>query len=394
MHLKQEKGFTLIELLVSIVIITIILTVFMKFFTQVAIFANKNEEMLTASNDAREVLSLLQENHRMIDYLSHYNIIELETTTHKVLSVDSNPVTSTTTHYKYDNIQTVSGQKVLEDLLYPGSTSPGNVEDISLSFSNGSDDLIEVHVVIINQKDSSTLSETYGYIPKLASPSDNTFYLTDLPLTNDTGKLILGSLQGTTTTTDIIYKSTAHNEAFHMINLANYTGDYTLMRIKPLIDEFTINGSIRYPVLGNGGGYSILIDGNVTPSANTYSGNMLYFLPDSNTLCLKEVGDMTCDDSYVIANTNFSWTKDTEIEIVARNNYVVGQYIDPLQTTRAYDITLTQGSVVITETLNSTLPSGFDIYSKYIGLGLWNTSNEASKIDNKIIVFNTFNIFK
>lgn len=61
-NFQKQEGFTLIEVLLSIVLLSIILTSFLGFFTQSAIFTIKNQEKLSAAQTAQKVVSLVEIN--------------------------------------------------------------------------------------------------------------------------------------------------------------------------------------------------------------------------------------------------------------------------------------------------------------------------------------------
>ncbi|OCA91267.1 hypothetical protein A8F94_05245 [Bacillus sp. FJAT-27225] len=58
----NQKGFTLLEVLLSIVLLAIILTSFLGFFTQSAIFNNKNELKLNSSLEAQKIVNGIELN--------------------------------------------------------------------------------------------------------------------------------------------------------------------------------------------------------------------------------------------------------------------------------------------------------------------------------------------
>lgn len=65
-NFHSQKGLTLVEVLVSIVLLAIILTSFMGFFTQSAIFNKKNGEKLSTMQTAQKYISLVEENSKNI----------------------------------------------------------------------------------------------------------------------------------------------------------------------------------------------------------------------------------------------------------------------------------------------------------------------------------------
>ncbi|WP_053367291.1 type IV pilus modification PilV family protein [Bacillus sp. FJAT-27245] len=59
---QKQGGFTLLEVLLSIVLLSIVLTSFLGFFTQSALFTNRNEEKLSALQTAQKVVALIDMN--------------------------------------------------------------------------------------------------------------------------------------------------------------------------------------------------------------------------------------------------------------------------------------------------------------------------------------------
>jgi prepilin-type N-terminal cleavage/methylation domain-containing protein len=57
---ETQQGFTLIEVLLSIILLFIILTSFMGFFTQSALFSKKNEQKLETVQTAQKVINLIE----------------------------------------------------------------------------------------------------------------------------------------------------------------------------------------------------------------------------------------------------------------------------------------------------------------------------------------------
>lgn len=60
MRYQGENGLTLVEIVASIAILSIVMMVFATFFTQSAMFSNKNERAIEATNLARAVLEELR----------------------------------------------------------------------------------------------------------------------------------------------------------------------------------------------------------------------------------------------------------------------------------------------------------------------------------------------
>ncbi|WP_423799227.1 PulJ/GspJ family protein [Neobacillus sp. SAB-20_R2A] len=61
-NFKSQKGLTLVEVLISIVLLSIVLTSLLGFFTQSAMFAKKNEQKLGTLQTAQMVVNMVEEN--------------------------------------------------------------------------------------------------------------------------------------------------------------------------------------------------------------------------------------------------------------------------------------------------------------------------------------------
>lgn len=393
----RNQGFTLIELLASIVIITIILTVFMKFFSQAIMFANQNEETLTASNDAREVLSLLQENHRSIDVLK--SITENGGIYNPDGTVKANTV--------------ITNTDTLKKLLNPWNEMSGLVvEDIKLSLKDGPNNLVEVKVEVMTPDDSKVLSETYGYVPK--KRTNTIFNLSELPSSSANGKLNIWT--GLTEETIFIEPDT-YDIAFQMKN-SNHNrfssitftedGDSSYYSIKKEIDEYTIKGTLLFRSPHNNGGFGILVDGSLTKPTDTIKSQTVYLnengfmvsvIPKDNQVHLSLRKDGKEDTSWIKITkqitmqigTSINWQLPVQVEIKAQNAYSINSSLDPLSTVRVYTLVLAQGSTVKTQplvfqsdTINLTKIPSYDYYSKYIGLRLWSNSSTSF---NEIKIF-------
>ncbi|WP_404444078.1 type II secretion system GspH family protein [Sutcliffiella horikoshii] len=70
-RIHKEKGLTLIEILVSIVILGIILTAMLGFFSQTVKYSSQNENKITSINLAEKVLSQYKASN---SYTSEHNI--------------------------------------------------------------------------------------------------------------------------------------------------------------------------------------------------------------------------------------------------------------------------------------------------------------------------------
>lgn len=136
----KQRGFTLIEILVSIILLFIILTSFIGFFTQSAKFTQKNEQKLSTMQTAEKIIHLVETNISKDDLL-HEGIIN-----------SSGTVTNTSP--SFDTIN-----KYL-------SLSISKNDNINIVFSNEStENLIQVKATV-QDNNTSEQSETYTYIRK------------------------------------------------------------------------------------------------------------------------------------------------------------------------------------------------------------------------------------
>ncbi|RSD23321.1 prepilin-type N-terminal cleavage/methylation domain-containing protein [Mesobacillus subterraneus] len=58
--LYNQKGLTLLEVLLSIVLLVIVLTSFAGFFSQSALFVNKNEDKINTTQTAQQMVNLIE----------------------------------------------------------------------------------------------------------------------------------------------------------------------------------------------------------------------------------------------------------------------------------------------------------------------------------------------
>jgi prepilin-type N-terminal cleavage/methylation domain-containing protein len=69
-YIPNEKGLTLVEVLISIVILSIILLSFMRFFPQMGYLNKQNEDKTQAINSAKEILIDWQNSNDVKDFLN------------------------------------------------------------------------------------------------------------------------------------------------------------------------------------------------------------------------------------------------------------------------------------------------------------------------------------
>lgn len=58
--LDDQKGITLLEVLLSIVLLVIVLTSFAGFFTQSAMFVKKNEDKISTTQTAQQIVNIIE----------------------------------------------------------------------------------------------------------------------------------------------------------------------------------------------------------------------------------------------------------------------------------------------------------------------------------------------
>ena len=132
--LDNQNGLTLLEVLVSIVILTIVLTSFAGFFSQSALFVKKNEEKLSTSQTAQQIVNLIEVN------ISKSRLQTLSE------CADSNCTLNE------EGLETLSSQTI------------NSTYTISALFTPGEENLIKVKVTIIDNDDPESSSETFTYI--------------------------------------------------------------------------------------------------------------------------------------------------------------------------------------------------------------------------------------
>ncbi|MGV2938046.1 prepilin-type N-terminal cleavage/methylation domain-containing protein [Mesobacillus sp. LC4] len=132
--LDNQDGLTLLEVLLSIVILTIVLTSFAGFFSQSALFVKKNEEKLSTSQTAQQVV----------------NLIEVNVTKNMLLA---NPECA--------DFQCSFEKNALESFLGQAINSSYK---ISVDFTPSVEELVNVKVAIIDNDDPDSSSETFTYI--------------------------------------------------------------------------------------------------------------------------------------------------------------------------------------------------------------------------------------
>ncbi|NRD76014.1 prepilin-type N-terminal cleavage/methylation domain-containing protein [Bacillus sp. BRMEA1] len=140
-YFHNQKGLTLIEILISIVLLTVILTSFMGFFTQSAIFNKHNNVKLDTIQTAQKIKNLINTNMTKNILLNDNKIDALGTI--QTTKLDAAYLS------KYFNPQTSYNYWVeLSNSLIPNSTTK----------------LIQVKIVVQDPKNINNQSVTYTYI--------------------------------------------------------------------------------------------------------------------------------------------------------------------------------------------------------------------------------------
>jgi prepilin-type N-terminal cleavage/methylation domain-containing protein len=134
--LDNQDGLTLLEVLLSIVILTIVLTSFAGFFSQSALFVKKNEEKLSTSQTAQQVVNLIE---------SHISKSKLQTKC-------TNLTTGAECKLNKVDLETLSGQII------------NTTYNISATFKLSEENLIKTKVMIKDDDDPESSSETFTYI--------------------------------------------------------------------------------------------------------------------------------------------------------------------------------------------------------------------------------------
>jgi prepilin-type N-terminal cleavage/methylation domain-containing protein len=141
-NFHSQKGLTLVEVLVSIVLLAIILTSFMGFFTQSALFTKKSEQKLDTMQTAQKYINLIEK---------------------YIYSEDLST---------YDLTQKVTLSKEQLDLLLDLDTpilSPYTIKAEILTNTTDSNvpvGLIQFKIVVVDPQNAVNKSTTYTYLRK------------------------------------------------------------------------------------------------------------------------------------------------------------------------------------------------------------------------------------
>ncbi|MFK9091287.1 type II secretion system protein J [Bacillus salipaludis] len=140
-NFKSQQGLTLIEVLVSIVLLAIILTSFMGFFTQSALFTNQNEQKLDTMQTAQKII----------------NMIEVDLTKQDLLD-NSFIDASGNVLNKPKTLSAADINQLLDD------TIATNYNFSAIITNNSSENLIMFKIIVEDPKNKGSKSETYTYI--------------------------------------------------------------------------------------------------------------------------------------------------------------------------------------------------------------------------------------
>lgn len=138
---QTEKGFTLLEVLLSIILLFIILTSFIGFFTQSALFNQKNDQKLKTIQITQKINNLIEENLTK-QILRGDNIID----------ASGNVIGGTHTLTNAD-IERYTSQPI----------DPGYLVTAELR-NNTSENLIQIKINVQNSKESGSKTETFSFV--------------------------------------------------------------------------------------------------------------------------------------------------------------------------------------------------------------------------------------
>lgn len=138
---EKQNGFTLIEVLLSIILLFIILTSFMGFFTQSALFSKKNEQKLGTIQSAQKVINLVE-----------MNVTKQILENDMIIDSNGNVLNNTCLLTKAEI------ENYIDDTIDP------NFDASAVITNNSSENLILFKISIQDLKKPDNISETYTYI--------------------------------------------------------------------------------------------------------------------------------------------------------------------------------------------------------------------------------------
>jgi prepilin-type N-terminal cleavage/methylation domain-containing protein len=146
-NFQGQEGLTLIEVLVSVVLLSIILTSFLGFFTQSAIFNKKNNEKLDTIQTAQKIKNQVNINITK-------NILINDRIIDSTGNIITNPPKLNDSYLKkYFDPQTTYNYWV--ELMNSNIRNPTTKSSINL---------IQFKIIVQDQKDNNRQSVTYTYI--------------------------------------------------------------------------------------------------------------------------------------------------------------------------------------------------------------------------------------
>lgn len=138
-NFHSQKGLTLVEVLVSIVLLAIIITSFIGFFTQSAQFTKKNEQKLDTMQTAQKIV----------------NLVEIEITKQDLID---NLIINSSEQVIKTSLTKTEIEGLIDDTIDPRY-------DVNVEISkNSSQNLIMFKIIVRDPKSSGSKSETYTYI--------------------------------------------------------------------------------------------------------------------------------------------------------------------------------------------------------------------------------------
>lgn len=164
-RMKNTSGFTLVEILASVVLLTVVISLFLSIFPQMASVNNKNGDNLDAANAGKELLVLVKKN-TYTDFKSRlypatspeleiesnkFTINKIEET-EKILNAKSHKyIQITGTFESFDVEILVSNNGVFEDKIIDGKVEKATFQ-------------LHQVTIIVKNNNSAPLTTTYGYI--------------------------------------------------------------------------------------------------------------------------------------------------------------------------------------------------------------------------------------
>ncbi len=162
--ITNNNGFTLIEILASIILLTVIISLFLSIFPQMANTNNRNGEYLNAANVGKELLVLVKKN----SYNDYNGRLILASSSQ--LKIENEKFTINSIKEIEKVINTKSAKNIQIKGIFKSINKGFNIEILiskSGVFTNeGLEDIFQQHQVtlIVRDNNSTQLTTTYGYI--------------------------------------------------------------------------------------------------------------------------------------------------------------------------------------------------------------------------------------